>query len=142
MIVIDDHHLFGVLARRATGRMVPADAEQICTTPSWYYRLARAAHDSGFVGSLSRRIEALGDGPRGDVLDMLDALPEEIGLLPPRTLVPVMAKLSESVHLNHLAAEAVASAIVADAPLLVVAVSTLLEAACDRFGIDLRVARV
>src|SRR5438128_9221432 len=36
-------------------------------------------------------------------------LPEEIGLLPARTLVPVMAKLSESVHLDYLGAEAVAS---------------------------------
>ena len=40
---------------------------------------------------------------------MLGGLPEEIGLLPARTLVPVMAKLSESVHLNYLGAEAVAS---------------------------------
>lgn len=122
--------------------MDPADAEPLFTTSSWYYRLARAAHDGGFVGALSRRIEALGDGARGNVLDMLDALPDEIGLLPPRSLVPVMAKLSESVRLNHLGAEAVASAILADASLLVVASSGVLEGACRRFGIDLRVVPV
>ncbi len=140
-MVVDDHHLFAALARRATEG--PAeDAGQLLTTSSWYYRLARAAHDSGFAGALSRRIEALGEAPRLDVLDMLDALPDEIGILPARALVPVMAKLSESVRLNHLGAEAVASAIVGDAPLVVVAASPILEGACERFGIELRVAPV
>ena len=73
---------------------------------------------------------------------MLDDLPDEIGLLPARTLVSVMAKLSESVRLNHLGAEAVASAILADASILLVAASPILEGACQRFGIELRVIPV
>lgn len=141
MIVVDDHHLFAALARRATGEAAE-DPEQLLTTSSWYYRLARAAHDSGFVGALSRRIEALGEAPRVEVLNLLDALPYEIGILPARALVPVMAKLSESVRLNHLGAEAAASAIVGDASLLVVASSPILEGACERLGIELRVAPV
>ena len=52
------------------------------------------------------------------------------------------SKLSETVRLNHLAAEAVASAILADASLLVVASSELLAGACERFGIELTVAPV
>jgi len=64
VIVLDDHHLFAVLARRATGQVVPEDSEPLLTTGSWYYRLARAAHDAGFVGTLSRRIEALDEAPR------------------------------------------------------------------------------
>lgn len=124
------------------GETVPEDAEPLLTTSSWYYRLARAAHDPAFVGALSRRIAALDDAPRGDLLDMLDALPDEIGLLSPRLLVPVMAKLSESVRLNHLGAEAVASAILVDGSLRVVAASPVLEAACGQFGIELSVAPV
>ena len=89
-----------------------------------------------------RRLEGPTDAPRLDVLDVLDALPGRIGLLTPRTLVPVMAKLSESVRLNHLGAEAVALAILVDASLLVVASSAILESACARFGIALRVAPV
>ena len=116
--------------------------EQLFTTSTWYYRLARAAHDPTFAGALSRRLEGLTDAPRAEVLDMLDALPDQIGLLSPRTLVPVMAKLSESVRLNHLGAEAVALAILVDASLLVVASSVILEGACARFGIELRVAPV
>ena len=53
-----------------------------------------------------------------------------------------MGKLGESVRLNHLGAEAVASAILADASILVVGSSPLLEAACERLGIDLRIAPV
>ena len=142
MIVVDDHHLLAALTRRAVGKPMSPTSELLATTSSWYYRLARAAHDAGFVGPLSRGIEGLPDTPRHDVLDMLDDLPVEIGLLPPRTLVPVMAKLSETVRLNHLAAEAVASAILADASLLVVASSELLAGACERFGIELTVAPV
>jgi len=48
---------------------------------------------------------------------MLDELPDVIGQLASRTLVPVMAKLSESVHLNHLGTDAVATAILTDASL-------------------------
>jgi hypothetical protein len=139
VIVVDDHHLLAALARRAMGQLAAEDSEQMFTTSSCYYRLAQAAHDPGFVGSLTSRIRALDEEPRGDVLDMLDELPDVIGLLAPRTLVPVMAKLSESVHLNHLGADAVATAILTDASLLVVASSTLLQGACERFGILLRV---
>lgn len=142
MIVVDDHHLFAALARRATESAAAEDPEQLLTTSSWYYRLARAAHDSGFAGALSRRIEALGEASRVEVLNLLDALPHEIGILPARALVPVMAKLTESVRLNHLGAEAAASAILGDASLLVVASSPLLEGACERLGIELRVAPV
>jgi hypothetical protein len=139
VIVVDVHHLLAALARTAMGRFPSEDSEHLFTTSTWYYRLARAAHDPGFVGSLTRRIGSLDDEPRGEVLDMLDQLPDAIGLLAPRTLVPVMAKLSESVHLNHLGAEAVATAILTDATLLVVASSTFLESACERFGIVLSV---
>lgn len=31
----------------------------VYTTSAWYYRLARAAHDTRFLGALSRQVEAL-----------------------------------------------------------------------------------
>jgi len=137
VIVVDDHHLFALLASQAgVDLQAELQAGQVFTTPSWYYRLARAAHDRGFVGALSRQIKALDLDDRELVLDQLDELPDVLGVLSSRVLVPVMAKLA-GVHLNLLAAEAVASALIVEASMRVVAASQHLQSACDHFGVEL-----
>lgn len=140
MIVVDDHHLFALLAGQAGPELqAELEAARVFTTSGWYYRLARAAHDSRLIGALSRQIEALGLDGRRIVLDQLDELPPAIGVLSPRVLVPVMAKLTR-VQLNLLAAEAVGTAVILDASLRVVAASQQLESACEHFGVLLTVA--
>lgn len=89
-----------------------------------------------FLGALSRQIEALDPDGRQLVLELLDELPSTVGILSPRVLVPVMAKLT-GVQLNLLAAEAVGTAVVLEAALRVVAASQPLESACEHFGIEL-----
>ena len=42
MIVVDDQVLFAVLAGRANETLAPPISEDVYTTGSWYYRLARA----------------------------------------------------------------------------------------------------
>lgn len=137
MIVVDDHHLFALLADQADpGLQADLSSSGVFTTSAWYYRLARAAHDIRFLGALSRQIEALDPDGRQLVLELLDELPSTVGILSPRVLVPVMAKLT-GVQLNLLAAEAVGTAVVLEAALRVVAASQPLESACEHFGIEL-----
>lgn len=98
-------------------------------------------NDSNFIGALSRRIEALQPDARDLVLTQLDDLPETIGLVSARLLVPVMAKLRVP-RLNHLAAEAPATAVVVDGSLVVVTTSEPLTEACRRLGVELDVRPV
>lgn len=143
MIVVDDHHLFAVLARQATPEVAAAaEASQVFTTATWYYRLARAVHDTSFVGALSRRVESLDPQAQEVVRQQIDALPPAIGLISPRLLVPVMAKLAGHDRLNHLAAEALAVAILTEASITVAASSTQLANACGRLGLELTVVAV
>src|SRR5436309_1722299 len=101
MIVIDDHNLFLVLAGVAGGDIGPQlQAGEVFTTSSWYYRLARAARDLHFAGALSERLGALPAVERGRVERWLDDLPPDIGILPARVVVPVMAALGEIGRFN------------------------------------------
>jgi len=69
-------------------------------------------------------------------------LPPEIGVLSPRTTVPVMAALSSIGRFNLLQAEALATALVLHAGLRVTVASEGLRAACARLHLDLIVAAV
>lgn len=62
---------------------------------------------------------------RRRVLDAMASLPDSIGILNLRRLVPVMAALPGQV--NILTAEAVATAVVLDASIAVVATSAMLD---------------
>lgn len=140
MIVVDDHTLLAVLAGNVdedVRRLIPTG--EVFTTGSWYYRLARAVHDPGSGGSLSRQFISLPDEVRSGVLGALEELPYEIGLLSPRVLVPVMASLSGVGRFNHLNAEAIAACLVLPARLRVVAAAPMLRTACERLGIGLDV---
>lgn len=60
ILVVDDALLLSVLAGGATGEIGDAlERGDLFTTGSWYYRLARAAHDWTFAGALSSAVDLL-----------------------------------------------------------------------------------
>lgn len=94
MIVIDDQLLLDALSGRAGASIGDAlERGEVFTTGCWYYRLGRAVAAGVGTGSLSGRFEALDPPTRTHALRALDELPEEIGLLGLRGLVPVMQAL-------------------------------------------------
>jgi hypothetical protein len=139
-IVVDDALLLAALANVAPTEIDQAnERSELFTTGSWYYRLGRAAYDRSFNGALSSTIDALPLAQRVQVVTALDALPQEIGLLDMRDLVPVMRRLDVRRHLNFLTAEAVATALSLDAAIRVTTNSPLLNDACRVLGVDVQV---
>lgn len=136
-LVVDDHLLIDLLADDIDGWLAEAVASAaVYTTASWYYRVASAAAQGSGDGSLSGRIAALDESARLAVRDRLARLPETIGLISPRTIVPIMAGLRTPRRLNYLSAEAVAVAILAEATVAVRTDGPLLRQACSALHID------
>jgi hypothetical protein len=139
LILVDDRLLFAVLAESGEPTVAPfidaADRGDMFTTGTWYWRLARIVAGPGH-GSLSRTLDALSEAERIRVRLSLEVLPLSIGLLSLRRLVPVMAALPG--QLNLLTAEAVAAAIVLDAPIAVTTDSDLLDRTAAQVGVDVR----
>jgi len=139
-LVLDDHLLLSHLVGRLTGW--PAQQVQdsaVYTTATWYYRVANAAvHGSG-TGSLSGQIASLRDDEQQLFRSKIRSLPDTIGLIGPRTLVPIMAALHAPRRLNYLSAEALALALAVDASIAVRTNSPLLRDACKATGVDFRV---
>lgn len=69
----------------------------------------------------------------------LRELPPEIGILSQRTIVPVMASLSEVRHFGFLQAEALATALVLGAGLQVTVASDALRSGCATLDVALNV---
>jgi hypothetical protein len=139
VIVVDDTLLLSVLAGSAPRPVQEAGAASaVATTGAWYWRLTRAVLDQRSNGSLSQAFARLPDEDQQRVREGLRSLPAEIGLVSLRRLVPVMAALDGRRRLNLLAAEAVAAALVLDADIAVTTRSVLLDDACDRFGVTVR----
>ncbi len=137
VLVVDDALLLTVLAGAAPPELRDAMRRaELFTTGSWYYRLARAASDRSFSGALASAVDALAPAQRARVLASLERLPEEVGLLGMRRLVPVMRRLDVGRRLNFLTAEAVAAATSLGAGLRVTTESRLLSDACHALGID------
>lgn len=111
-------------------------SQAVDTTGCWYYRLARACASGGGAGSLSGEFAALDPGRRSQAQASLERLPDAIGLIRSRTVVPVMAALRVKRQLNMLTAEALAVALVTGGRLLVSVESQLLAAGAD----DLRLS--
>jgi hypothetical protein len=132
MVVVDDALLLAVLAERipaSVPSLVDAAANgEVFTTGSWYWRLSRAVSRPS-PGALSSALAGLPEDEQRRARSALEALPEEIGLLSFRRLVPVMAALPG--QLNLLTAEAVAAASVLGASLVVSTDSPLLNAAAQ-----------
>ncbi len=138
MIVVDDALLLGVLAGAASRQLEGATAgREFATTGSWYWRLARAVLGPTSTGTLSRAFADLTEEGQSRVSAKLRSLPPEIGLVGLRRLVPVMAAVDSGRSLNLLTAEAVAAALVLDAGIAVTTRSSVLEAACQRVGVDI-----
>ena len=135
-VVIDDHLLLNLIADIASPLVRQAVAgEAVYTTCCWYYRLARAVLAGGVTGSLSSRLEHLGEQARDATLASIRRLPDEVGLLGFRTVAPVMATLSVRRPLNMLNAEALAVALVAGAELRVAVGSDLLRDGSHDLGV-------
>lgn len=112
MLVIDDSLLFAVLAGTAAEDLQAAgDQGAIFTTGSWYWRLSRALHGRTSTGSLSRAMADLTAAQRARVIVSVERLPDNVGLLSLRELVPVMTALDTGRPLNLLTAEAIAVAV-------------------------------
>jgi hypothetical protein len=139
VFVVDDALLFAVLAGTAPEDLQAAvDQSQLFTTGSWYWRLSRALHDTTSAGALSRGMDNLTADQQARVIASVQRLPPEVGVLSLRELVPVMTALDVGRRLNLLTAEAVATAVVLDASIVVTTESALLSESCTRLGVEVR----
>jgi hypothetical protein len=140
MIVVDDLLLLHVLAARSSPAIDPyfdaASRGKVFTTGSWYWRAARGVSRPG-RGIFSGYLGTLTEEDRFRVRASVDQLPDGIGVLSLRRLVPVMAALPG--QLNLLTAEAVAAAVVLDATLAVTTESNLLNNAAESAGVPVDV---
>ncbi len=140
MIVVDDALLLAILAEQRGAAeallITAAEAGEVFTTGSWFWRLARVVARPG-QGALSRALAASSEDEQRRVHDALDQLPAEIGLLSMRRLVPVMAALPG--QLNLLTAEAVAAAVVLGARIAVSTESPLVTTAAASVGVSVDV---
>jgi hypothetical protein len=139
VLVVDDAVLLAVLAEIAADDVQTAAADgDVFTTGSWYWRLARALHDGASTGALSRALGDLTAPQQVRVVASVERLPEHVGLLSLRDLVPVMTALDVGRRLNLLTAEAIAAALVLDATVVVTTDSALLTESCARLGVGVR----
>ena len=135
-LVVDDHLLLDLLTDTPSEWLRSESTRSaVYTTGSWYYRVAHAATRGTGTGTLSSRVAALGSDQQLQVLTWLGHLPDWIGLLGPRLLVPVMANLATRRQPNLLAAEALALALVVDGAIAVAVDSPLLRSGADDLGI-------
>lgn len=140
---MDDALLLAALAGAIPTELLAVhQAGDLFTTASWYYRLSRAVHDRSFAGALSSSLSRLGPSRRSLVLAGVDALPEGIGLVDLRVLVPVMTRLDVGRRLNFLTAEAVATAVTLEGAIWVTTSSVLMTDACHALSIDLHVVDI
>lgn len=139
MLVIDDALLFAVLAGAADDDLrAAADQNELFTTGSWYWRLSRALHDPASAGVLSRSMGGLTGEQQARVVASVERLPDVVGLVSLRELVPVMSALAVGRRLNLLTAEAIAAAVVLNASIVVTIDSALLTDASARLGVEVR----
>ncbi len=140
MVVVDDALLLAVLTSQSHQpviALIAAAAEgEPFTTGSWYWRLARALARPG-RGALSRAMEAMSDQEQRQAETALRELPDEVGLMSLRRLVPVMRALPG--QLNLLTAEAVATAVVLGGGIVVTTESPLLTRAAQSAGVTVEV---
>lgn len=143
MIVVDDLLLLFVLSGQTDPAVAPylagAARGEVFTTASWYWRLTRAVTRPG-SGVFSSYLASLPEDQRFTVRAAVDNLPDGIGVLSLRRLVPVMAALPG--QLNLLTAEAVASAVVLEPTIAVTTESDLLSRAAEAAGVPVEFVRV
>jgi hypothetical protein len=139
LIVIDDQLLLAVLSNTGTAEINAAVAGgEVFTTGSWYYRLGRAVTAGTGEGQLSGRFQALDEPVRRRVLASLEDLPDQIGLLSLRIVVPVMQALAVTRPLNFLNAEALGAALLLEASIAVTVDAPLLRAGATDLAVSYR----
>jgi hypothetical protein len=104
-------------------------------------RLARALSTGRVDGALSRRFAVLSDARRNHIRGLLDDLPDRMELVHQRFLVPPMSALASVMLVNLLNAEAVATALILDASIVVTTDSALLGRAAGVASIDVTIIR-
>lgn len=115
-LLLDDRVLVALLTGEALPRAVGAEC---FTTAYFYYRACRAVV-IGAGGKLSGPFARLDRTRRAHALASMLGLPDEVRLPDPRDVVPVMVALSQRhPHLNVLATEAAAAALVLGATMLI-----------------------
>lgn len=119
MIVVDDHHLLDLLSADPIPELSQRIAQGVATTSSWYYRLSRAMTSGATSGSLSRRLHELPAFRQQELQAKLTELPQWITLVETRLLVPVMSWCARRTPSNFLTIEAVSTALVLDAAVIV-----------------------
>lgn len=140
MIVIDDVLLLHVLAGAAAPRLQDSfEAGEVFTTGSWYFRLSSALRRHRVEGALTTAFRSLGRAEQELVQARLAVLPDSIGLLDYRKLVPIMTALDVERPGNLLAADALATAIVVDGTILVRTDAPLIRAAAVGLGVGYEV---
>jgi hypothetical protein len=112
---------------------------EVFTTSSWYYRLGRAAFSGSGSGALSGPLASIDRDVRQRVLSELRDLPEDVGLLHPRVVVPVMFALRLRRPLNVLTVEALAAALLVGGGLLVTTEAPFLLAGASELGVSYEV---
>lgn len=137
-VVVDDHLLLELLAAGRALDLGPESSE-VYTTGSWYYRLARAVLSGTGTGSISGRLAVMDEGAQRRAVESLLRMPDGIGLLGHRTVVPVMATLRAARPANLLTAEALAVALVVGGGLRVAVDSDLLRENAEALRLDYEV---
>ena len=132
MIVVDDHLLLDALAGTiSTQLQVVLASNDVATTLSWYYRLARAIGSVRTDGSLTRCFTDLTESKRAEIRRVLGQLPLSIAIVEARTAVPVMVGVTGATRSKLLTAEAVTTGPVLDADIAVGVESSLLREAAE-----------
>ncbi len=132
-VVVDDACLRSILLDdESRGLKSAIRNKSVFTTNTWLYRLAQVVRNPNVRGVLSGPIAALAPDLQDGVIGKLIDLPPEIGLLTGRDLAWSMAGLVLRHRLNYLSLEALASAVILRAPLVLAteATSPLLVDAC------------
>ena len=138
-LVVDDHALIDLLADMQSGWLRSEVEHSIgYAMAAWYFRLANAAPRGTGDGALSGRLARLDPEIRQLTLRRIEQLPEWIGLVGPRLLVPVMAVLDTRRQPNGLAAEALAGAVVTNSLIAVSIDARLIRDGAHDLGIDYR----
>jgi hypothetical protein len=141
LVIVDDQLLVAVLAgrERSASSLLATRilGSEVYTTGVWYWRLARAAVRGAPSGVLSRLIADLPADDQVAVRGSLASLPPGIGLLSFRSLVPLMRNIPGQPNL--LTAEAVAAAMILEAPILVSTESGLLRRTASAVGVAVEV---
>lgn len=138
-LLVDDHLLVRTLAGVPPERVRRARRDGLLwTTGLWYYRASRALQSPVISGSLSGELAGLPLLARQQAVAAIARLPDDVGVLSLREIVPVMAELSSTHRLNLLSLEALGAAVHLGAVVMAASENDgpLLRSAVTSVGLD------